>query len=276
MISDLHLAPDGRSRCTTEPGRVIELIERLEDVCDEVVVVGDAMDLLRPRRLRGWRAEMGRLKEQEPGLMSALSRCRLLVGNHDHPLRAIGVPEERSYVSQRVKLLCVHGHQWDVWLKKVWGMEEGANFVAGWLERLHLDGVSRWMGDVPEATQRLTARLFSMGGGDGGQAPREDECSATWQGVREEFERGFDVIAIGHTHGLGLWPLDGAPGKLVINTGSHVHGWRDAVVCDLEEELVWSLRDERVIQVAWRTGDAWRTGERGEDRFEAIQGALRW
>lgn len=274
MISDLHLAPDGRSRCTTSPSQLVELIERLEDLCDEVIVVGDAYDLLRPRRLRGWREELERFGAQQPEVVRALERCRLLVGNHDRPLCARGVPEERAYMSGAMKVLCVHGHQWDVWLKKIWGMEESANFVAGWLERLQLDGVSRWMGDVPDVAQRLTLRLR----GEQSERCEEDVESPTWQGVREEFDRGFDAIAIGHTHGLGLWPLQGDERRLVINTGSHVHDRRDAVVCDLEEQVVWALRDDRVVQVAWRApvSNRWRVSARGEDRFEAHEGALRW
>ena len=270
MISDLHLAPDGRTRCTTDPAELVGLIERLEGGCDEVVVVGDAFDLLRPRRPRGWRAELERLREQQAALMGALDRCEQVVGNHDYPLRAWGVPEERAYIGGGVKVLCVHGHQWDVWLKKIWGMEEGANFVAGWLERANLEAVSRWMGDVPVALERFMGR--------GGAAAKEEESALTWRGVREEFERGFDVVALGHTHGLGLWALDGEPERLVVNTGSHAHGWRDAVVCDREEARVWALRDEEVVQVAWREGGVrrWSVRARGEEGFEEEARLWRW
>ncbi len=255
FLSDLHLGPRKTSRCTSTPAELLATLDLLEHTCDRVICVGDMYDLLRPRSPRGWRAELEHVRQDFPELHARLGTLTQVVGNHDRPLIVHGVPEELTVVTPRQRLLVMHGHQWDVWLKKLWGMEESANFVAGWLERTGLDAVSTWMGDVSGRVQALGAR---------GESPPQgssDEEHAYWKGMAAELDRGFDVIVAGHTHGLELREMP--DGKLAINTGSHAHGWRDAAVLDLGEGWALTWRDDVIRQAAtfcdrekvWRVGD---------------------
>ncbi len=264
MISDLHLAPGRDSRCTTSPEDLIRLIDQLQEICDEVVIVGDAFDLLRSRRLRGWARALDRLRVEQPDLMAAISGCKQVVGNHDHPLCARGVPAEVSYMSDKFKFIVMHGHQWDVWLKKIWGMEEGANFVAGWCERVGLGKVSEWMGDVPGKVQEWTIGATES-------VPPEEQSA--WHGAEQELERGWDILAMGHTHGLELKVIE-ETGKLVINTGSHVHGYQDLAILDLAQGVACTVRDRKLVQVSVFDDECggWEVSrEEGRDRAWCVQ-----
>lgn len=258
FLSDLHLAPHRNNRCTSTPAELIGVIDMLERGCDRVICVGDTYDLLRPARPRGWRRELAHIRQQMPELKARLDRLEQVVGNHDRPLIALGVCEEWTLISPSQRVLVMHGHQWDVWLKRVWGLEESANFVAGWLERTGLDGISEWMGDVPGRVQAIGARGAAIEGSSDGE-------HAYWLGAQAELERGFDVMVSGHTHGLELREMPG--GKLGINTGSHVHGHRDAAVLDVEEGWALTWRDGAVRQVAsWSQGAGWEVAEHRDIR----------
>ena len=160
FFSDLHLAPPPLSRCATPPDELVRLLDRLLERCDEVVALGDLFDLLRPRRPRGWRTQLAQIRLAYPELMRRLDRCAWLVGNHDAPLASLGVPEERAWASgEGGGALALHGHQWDIWLKRVWGLEEAANFGVGWCERAGVPWIGSGVGAVPHVLGRLTAGL---------------------------------------------------------------------------------------------------------------------
>lgn len=260
ILSDFHLSPEpGVNRCTTPPEQLSELLGGLLSCVDRVVVAGDAFDLLRPRRLRGWRDQLTRLHLRWPELMRAYGRCDAVWGNHDRPLAALRVPEEAAYHAGGESLLVTHGHQWDIWLKRIWGAEEGANFAAGWFERAGLHGVSTWMGDVPEvldalgisrvAYRRWVSSLIDVSEADAEDVPRHI------LGAKASLEQGWSVVASGHSHNLELVPMSDG---LFLNTGSHTHGHRDVSLIDLEAGVAIARRDGRTRQIAAR-----RQGEAG-------------
>ncbi|MEM1350065.1 MAG: metallophosphoesterase family protein [Myxococcota bacterium] len=246
-LSDLHLAPGRMNRCTTPHATLTEDIERLLDTCDHVVLVGDLFDLLRPRRVRGWRAELDALEREAPGLMRALRRADWVFGNHDVPLAALGTPEERVFLCAGRGALVTHGHQRDPWLKRVWGLSEVANFTAGWLERAGLSPLAQALGDVPwllEDSSRRGARR-QLGPATRTAAYAYDAMCTS----------GMDIVAFGHTHALGLLVV---PGGLLINTGSHTCGSRDEVWLDLSTGDVEARRDGHIVGRASRSATgAW-------------------
>ena len=64
LISDFHLAPGALNRCSSDPARLASHIEGLLASHDHVVVVGDAYDLLRPARWRGWREHLKHIQRE--------------------------------------------------------------------------------------------------------------------------------------------------------------------------------------------------------------------
>ena len=258
-MSDLHLGTREYDRCTSSTEQIIALLDELERRCERVVLLGDTFDLLRPRRARSWSSRLERIRQERPELVRRLEACHQIVGNHDAPLAALGVPEELDFVGASRRAVLIHGHQWDVWLKRVWGLEGSANFIAGWCDRAGFEAISSWMGEVP---RRLGARRV---GGERGQG----EGRRFELGAELELERGFDVIAYGHTHALGLFEM--AHGKLAINAGSHAHGWRDAAALDLDQGWALALRDGVAQQAASVSPRGrWRVHERGEAGFEEV------
>lgn len=260
FLSDLHLAPSGTNRCTTPADALCALLDELEQRAQRVVLLGDAFDLLRPERLRGWREQLAALWLEHPELMARLEALEPIHGNHDAPMRALGWPEQRAFQHSGIgSILATHGHQWDVWLKKIWGMEEAANFGAGWFERLGLDVVSVAMGAVPTLLEQLQEPLSqrrARAHTGAARLPRDQ------RGVQALMEQGWDVVVAAHTHGLGLYPMGE---RLYINTGSHAHGHRDAVLLDTQAGVALSWRDEQVVQQVHYDGVRWHEVASGEE-----------
>ncbi|MFW5966331.1 MAG: metallophosphoesterase family protein [Persicimonas sp.] len=236
IFSDLHLAADGANQCTASAGELVELCERLEARADRVLVAGDLFNLDRApvpgaaeRCLQGLRAKM-------PEVVERLERFDWLFGNHDRALAADGVPEERTYEADGRRILALHGHQFDMWLKRLPGLAPTANFVAGWLDRAGLQPVSAAMGIVPHALDRIRTRL----GGDG------DTTDRGLEGARQFIvQGGWDVVVCGHSHQLRLVPCAGG---LFVNTGSLTCGHLEWVLIDTTTRRVEAYRDGAIVQ----------------------------
>lgn len=261
FLSDLHLAPGALNRCTTSPRDLGELLDTLERLADRVLLLGDAFDLLRPERWRGWRDQLDLLHQEHPALIARLLAMDAIHGNHDAPMRARGWPEERAFHHTEVgEVLALHGHQWDVWLKKIWGMEEGANFVAGWFERVGLDGVSKGMGAVPTLLERLQDRREATSPTASSPHPEsimKEDSTRDRRAVAGLLSHGWDVVIAGHTHGLGLYEIGQG---LYINSGSHAHDHVDAAILDTSAKLAITWRDGAWSQLAARRHGAGASG----------------
>ena len=256
FFSDLHLAPGALNRCTTSPEDLGELLDKLERLADRVLLLGDAFDLLRPERWRGWRQQLDLLRQEHPELIERLLGMDAIHGNHDAPMNARGWPEERAFHHTGVgEVLALHGHQWDVWLKKIWGMEESANFVAGWFERVGLDGISKGMGAVPTLLERLQERREAtkpLTPSPHDEASPEQEITRDKRAVARMLSQGWDVVIAGHTHGLGLYAIGEG---LYINSGSHAHDHVDAAILDTSAQLAITSRDGAWSEAAVRRRD---------------------
>lgn len=252
FISDLHLAPGALNRCTSSPGALLQWLEQLEQTVDKVVIVGDAFDLLRPSRPRGWRQQLDALEQEHPALMARLFEHELIFGNHDEPLKVLGVPEERYYSHGQRSLVATHGHQNDPWIKRLPGVAEVANFGAGWMMRAGVPGLAQALGDVPSALDRaqwrasLRRRLTDPAASLAGPDRHISYARALMQQER------VSIVVMGHSHELRLVALERG---LFVNTGAHAMGHQDVAIVDLEQGLVECIRDGQPLLRAQQAQD---------------------
>ncbi len=255
LLSDLHIAPAPTSRCTTPPDELLALVGRLRDSCDRVLILGDLFDLSRPRRPLAWRTHLDAIASAHPELYDVLMACELVFGNHDLALAKLNVPEERTFQGGAHAFIALHGHQNDPFIKKIWGLPDAANFVAGWLERGDLSVAARALGQVPVVVDRVNHRArralgrSTVDAEDADRRPDRDVALA-----RELIGQGWGVVAMGHSHALRLVPLDGG---LFVNTGSHCHGFVDHAIVDTDDGVAQIWRDGAMIAQAHHEGDAW-------------------
>jgi predicted phosphodiesterase len=258
IFSDLHLGPGPSNRCTASRGELHELLDRLEANSDRVLVGGDLFDLDRPKLPGGWRAVLDGVREQFPDFMRRLEGYEWIFGNHDGQLCRLGVPEEREYLSDGMHILALHGHQWDMPLKKLPALAPTANFVAGWLHRSGLRGVASALGAAP----LLIDRVLNTG------APTSPGPDRSLLGARDLIARqDLDLLACGHSHQLKLVssPRGSGPRGLFVNTGSLCRGFIDSVIIDTDQAHVRAFRDAECVQEAYRREDRWIVEGRSPD-----------
>lgn len=232
VFSDLHLAPGAMSRCTSTDDELLEFFDTLERTVDEVVVAGDLFDLSRPRRPLGWRAHFDAIREDRPRVVARLESYRWIWGNHDRWMRHNGVPETLEYTVDGLKVLIIHGHQFDIGIKRLRSLEAAANFVAGWAERTNLGVVSTVLHDIPGRYERKVERDMTE--------PLPHKAARTL--CRDD---DWDLVVMGHSHRLELVEL---PGDCVFaGTGSYCEGHRDWILIDTVASRVSALRDGALI-----------------------------
>jgi UDP-2,3-diacylglucosamine pyrophosphatase LpxH len=245
FLSDLHLAPPASNRCTTPPEALVGLIERLRADHDEVVALGDLYDLSRPAAPLGWSMQHDAVRAAWPRVTSALEGCARVFGNHDAWLGNVGVPEERAWTTGAGLVLARHGHQWDGGLKRVPGLAGAANFVAGWGHRAGVAGLDAALHGAHVIADRLVRQVSA-------RAQVQDRTRA---GALALLGRGeAEVLVVGHSHRLGLAVEQG---RLLIETGSHCHGYEDWAELDTEAGAATLWRDGEVFGSARRVGGVW-------------------
>lgn len=252
FISDLHLAPGALNRCTSRPEALLDWLDQLAETVDKIVVVGDAFDLLRPSRPRGWRQHLRALEQQQPELMARLFTLDLIFGNHDEPLKVLGVPEERYYSHGARSLVATHGHQNDPWIKRLPAVAEVANFGAGWMVRAGVPELAQALGDVPSALDRLQWRArFNPPSSSPDRHVRYARALMRHERV--------SLVVMGHSHELRMIALEHG---LFVNTGAVSMGHQDAAIVDLARGYVECVRDGQTISRAEQGSDGgWQITE---------------
>lgn len=238
VVSDLHLGPGRMNRCRVPPRQMVRMLDLIDATHDRVVVAGDLYDLSRPVSPMGWQDHLESMRFEWGDLLARLESYEGVWGNHDRQRATFGVPEFLEYVHAGVRVRIGHGHQFDPMLKRVWGLERGANFAAGWFERLNLSAVSRAMAAAASVDERLEA---AVAGGQLGQ-----------EGARRWLAEGFDLVIMGHSHELEACALGSG---VYANSGSWTNGHAEWVSVDFETRRVQTFRDGAVVNGAdLRTG----------------------
>jgi predicted phosphodiesterase len=239
------MAPGPSNRCTASRAELHELLDRLEERGDRVLVGGDLFDLDRPKRPGAWRAVLEGVREEFGSITDRLDGYEWIFGNHDGQLCRLGVPEEREYLADGLHILARHGHQWDMPLKKLPGLAPTANFVAGWLHRSGMSSAASALGAVPLVIDRITHT----------RTPTEPGPNRSVLGARKVIaDQNLDIVIAGHSHQL---ELVAASGGLFVNTGSLCRGFIDSVIVDTDEAHVQAFRDGACVQEAYRREDLW-------------------
>lgn len=223
FISDLHLAPGRLNRCAVPVSEIPDILDRLEDSHDEIIVVGDLYDLSRPPRWGEWQSHRERMRAEFGGVLERLETYPAVFGNHDRERASEGVPE-RLWRGGTKSIQVTHGHQFDHPIKRIPNLEATANFVAGWSVRAHLSVVSNVLGAVPRMLEVLGK-------------PGTDTSLLGAQSLMETTDAR--VVVMGHSHMLRAVKT---PQGTFINCGSwteHDAEWAsldlDSGACELWE-----------------------------------------
>ncbi|MEZ4458317.1 MAG: metallophosphoesterase family protein [bacterium] len=206
FLSDLHLGPGVLNRCVVDRKTITRWLDLIESTHDRVIVVGDLYDLSRPRQFGGWQRHLDSLRFEWGEVLERLEAMEAVYGNHDRARGLMGVPERIEIDADGMKMLVLHGHQFDPHINKVPGLESVANFAAGWFTRLGVEPLGSLMGDVVAVNERLESRI--------GTQPAYDLST---QGAMSLHADGYRVVVMGHSHQLRHLEL---PAGQFINTGS--------------------------------------------------------
>ena len=226
ILSDLHLAPRGMSRCSGNEAELLQLLDTMEARCDRIVIAGDLFDLSRPLFPGAWRAWLDEIRLAYPRFVGRIQGHDSVFGNHDIWLQHLGVPEVLQINLDGWRVRVQHGHQFDVPLKQIRPLEAAANYVAGWLVRTGLDGAAEAMGHVPVAMERSRV----------GQP-----VDRSVQGAERILQNAdTDVVVMGHSHLLRRVEL---PCGVFVNTGSLCCGHLDWVRLDGKTRTAELFRD---------------------------------
>ena len=253
FFSDLHLGPGRTNRCTATRRELLEFFDEVERSADRVIVAGDLFDLDRPRRPGGWRTQLDAIRRERPTVVRRLESYDWIWGNHDPQLAGLGVPEEREIAADGLRLLVLHGHQWDMALKKLPGLPQAANFVAGWMLRAGLTSVQDALQEAPWLVDRTLNHLLPG---------RRADADRGIDGARRLIDRdGWDIVVAGHSHMLRLVFCDTG---LYANSGALCEGRLDWLLVDTAEHTVETWRDGRLHEVVERSDDdRWSRAARG-------------
>ncbi len=218
IISDLHLAPGRLNRCRVVVSEITSLLDMLEGSHDEIIVAGDLYDLSRPVFPGGWQSHRQKMRSEFGTLLERLEAYPAVFGNHDQKRALEGVPEQ-LWRRSKMSVLITHGHQFDHPIKRIYGLEAAANFVAGWSVRAHLSVISSALGTVPTLLEGLKGK-----GADASLEGAESLLKTS----------GADVVVLGHSH---LLRAVRTPFGMFINSGSWTESNAQWVSLDLSTRV---------------------------------------
>lgn len=232
IFSDLHLAPGSLNRCSSSDTELLAFFDEVEACVDEVVVAGDLFDLSRPRWPMGWRRHLDAIRADHEAVVARLESYRWVWGNHDRWLRHNGVPETIEYTLDGLKIVILHGHQFDVGLKRFGTLEVAANFVAGWAHRINLSAVSNILHDVPGLYESRVETDMSE--------------PILHRGARRLCAADdWNLIVMGHSHRLELIDLQSCT---FAGGGSLCDGHLEWVRIDTQTRQIATIRDGEELE----------------------------
>jgi predicted phosphodiesterase len=227
ILSDIHLGPARTNRCGVPSARLAAHVRGLFAEFDEVVLNGDVWDLSRPSVPGAWRAHLRASRAHHPELAELFDNARALVGNHDAALARDGVPASTSFHGA-IDVYVHHGHLFDRGLKRFGTIERGANFVAGWFDRVRVPIVNRGLEFVSDTSEKFV----------GGQTPDVS-------GARRILESGWHLVVQGHSH---VQRLERFGDGFYLNTGSQTGAAIEWGWFDTESGEVALMRDDETVR----------------------------
>ncbi len=235
IISDLHL---GNPFCRARS----DIVRFLSDACDQgisVCINGDGLDIAQ--------TSVSKLAREVPEVFQQLSRLSqngmnvyYVVGNHDlvleHFIEAWGLFTVVPFLNLRSgnkRIRIEHGHIYDPFFVHRPGLYEFATWAAGLVLNIHPGAYWMWLW-----FERLRTRIRSGEVIIGGSP-------AFVEAARMLCDRGFDVVAFGHTHHAELVELvELGESKTYVNSGSWL----------LRPNYIW-IEDGEVSVEIWQRQD---------------------
>ena len=197
VISDLHLGSD-----VCQAKLLEEFLEWAVENCDELVINGDVFDDLNFKRLT--KRHFACLKVIRRNSDRDDFRLVWIRGNHDGPIDIIShivgveILDEYVYDNGRIKLLILHGDQFDTFTTGYPWLTEVACGIFYYIQKWMPHRAARWIRRISKRWQRNSERIER-------------------RAVEYARGRGYRFVTCGHTH-LPLVSLH--DGLLYLNSGT--------------------------------------------------------
>jgi UDP-2,3-diacylglucosamine pyrophosphatase LpxH len=230
VISDLHL---GSAVCQAK--LLEEFLVRAVEHCDELVINGDVFDDLNFKRLT--KRHFACLKVIRRNSDRENFRLVWVRGNHDGPIEVIShivgveILDEYVYDNRQVRLLILHGDQFDTFTTGYPWLTEIACGVFYYIQKWMPHRAARWVRRISKRWQR-NSQLIER------------------RAVEYARGRGFRFVTCGHTH----LPMVAAHDDVVyVNSGT----WTEAPPCPFV-----TVRDSEVRLQYWPLAAALKDDDR--------------
>lgn len=208
VISDLHLgSEEATDSFGHDDAEFLRFASFLERNFERIVLLGDIWETLAERC--PWRARRGLLeaRARHPEIAQRFTRpsYQYVHGNHDFVAAEVdGAPEHWSLDVDGKRLLFMHGHGYDRWIRRARHAVELGVWLRGWIRR------AGWHSLYARLARLEQARF------DTPVARRQDCRFQTWA-MNVGAESRADIIVTGHTH----LPRVASHGpRLYLNSGS--------------------------------------------------------
>lgn len=225
VISDLHLGSEDKTDSFGHDDAEFLLFLRfLERNFERVVLLGDIWETLTERC--PWRARIGllRARRRHPEIASCFRRpsYRYVHGNHDFVASKVdGAPERWSLEVDGKRLLFMHGHGHDRWIRLARHFVELGVCLGGWIRR------AGWHRLYSRLAQLEQARFDTP-------TTQQKECSFEHWAMNVGAETRADIVVTGHTHRPCVVPH---ASRLYLNSGSCSRGLFTYLALDTRRDV---------------------------------------
>lgn len=211
ICSDFHL---GRKDITDRFGHDIShfhsYLDHLEEISDQVVLLGDILDTHHGRVPLAFFREVRIISDLYAGLADRLlgGKMRVISGNHDSCLSQLpGIDEEALIEDEGRRILLMHGHQFDRLIRTSPILCAIGNYLGGAAERRGFAGALAFLDWIDDAA-------------NGGIKVDRNLLYRT-KAIELALQRNVDIIVLGHTH---QQDCHSARGVRYLNVGANLAG----------------------------------------------------
>ncbi len=222
-LSDLHVGLDQRTDAFGHEVSVFTaFLDQLIATHDRVVLVGDVFtaDHAAVWGASHARAHLRRILTRAPWLADRLAdpRVHYVRGNHDLAAgHVLGAAERVLLSCGAVRVLFVHGHQFDPVARRALRLAQAATWATGRMRAAGAPRIAQWFEDRDVAIKDARFR--------GALGPYARAANTLCRDER------LSAVVMGHTHAARVDPVEHG---LSLNTGTCSGGRREMVSLDLE------------------------------------------